>query len=108
MDGDQQTTIKLGGGNIKRVQKFKYLGSVIDNGGNMEEEINNRIQCGWNNWRKVSGIICDRKVPIRLKGREHKAVTIKKIIHRDRPPNMLHRSDTFPAAHEYEDALSSN
>ncbi|XP_064121570.1 uncharacterized protein LOC135226022 [Macrobrachium nipponense] len=40
----------------------------------MEEEINNRIQCDWNNWRKVSGVICDRKVPIRLKGRVHKAV----------------------------------
>ncbi|XP_064115065.1 uncharacterized protein LOC135221171 [Macrobrachium nipponense] len=47
--------------------------SVIDNEGNMEEEINNRIQCGWNNWRKVSSVICDSKVPIRLMGRVHKA-----------------------------------
>ena len=74
LDGDQQTTIKLGGGNIKRVYKFKYLGSVMDNAGDMGKEINNRIQCGWNNWRKVSGVICDRKVPIRLKGKVHKAV----------------------------------
>ncbi|XP_064118973.1 uncharacterized protein LOC135223981 [Macrobrachium nipponense] len=74
LDSDQQTTIKLGGGNIKRVHKFKYLGSVIDNEVNMGEEIKNRIQCGWNNWKKVSGIICDRKVLIRLKGRVHKAM----------------------------------
>ena len=46
----------------------------MDNAGDMEKKINNRIQCGWNNWRKVSGIICDRKVSIRLKGRMHKAV----------------------------------
>ncbi|XP_064081905.1 uncharacterized protein C53C9.2-like [Macrobrachium nipponense] len=72
LDGNQQTTTKLGGGNIRRVHKFTYLGSVIDNEGNVEEEINNQIQCGWNNWRKVSGVICDRKVPIRLKGRLHK------------------------------------
>ncbi|XP_064111346.1 uncharacterized protein LOC135218826 [Macrobrachium nipponense] len=68
----EQTTIKLGGGNINRGHKFKYLGSVVGNEGNME--INNRIQCGWNNWRKVPGVIYDRKVPITLKGRVHKAV----------------------------------
>ncbi|XP_064110304.1 uncharacterized protein LOC135218090 [Macrobrachium nipponense] len=31
LDGDQQTAIKLGGGNIKRVHKFKYLGSTFAN-----------------------------------------------------------------------------
>ena len=74
LGGDQQTTIKLGGENIKRVHEFKYLGSLMDEAGDMEKEVNNRIQCGWSNWRKVSGVICDRKVPIRLKGRVHKAV----------------------------------
>ena len=65
LDGDQQATIKLGGGNIRRVHEFKYLGSVVDEAGDMEKEIGSRIQGGWNNWRKVSGVICDRKVPIR-------------------------------------------
>ncbi|XP_064116677.1 uncharacterized protein LOC135222522 [Macrobrachium nipponense] len=74
LDGNQQTTIKLGGGNIKRVHKFKYLGSVIDNEENMEEEINNRIQCSWNNWRKVSGVIWDRKDRAR---NEHIRDTVK-------------------------------
>ncbi|XP_064104347.1 uncharacterized protein LOC135214213 [Macrobrachium nipponense] len=87
LNDDQQTTIKLGGRNIIRVHKFKYLRSVIDNQGNMEEEINNRIQCGWNNWMKVSGVICDRKVPIRLKGRVHKAVAI---------PAMTYRLEASP------------
>ncbi|XP_063584720.1 uncharacterized protein LOC134762275 [Penaeus indicus] len=40
----------------------------------MEREVNFRIQCGWNNWRKVSGVICDKRVPVRLKGKVHKAV----------------------------------
>ncbi|XP_063598632.1 uncharacterized protein LOC134775104 [Penaeus indicus] len=37
-------------------------------------EVNFRVQCGWNNWRKVSGVICDKRVPVRLKGKVHKAV----------------------------------
>ncbi|XP_064098055.1 uncharacterized protein LOC135209277 [Macrobrachium nipponense] len=73
LEGDQQTTIKSGRGDIKKVHKFKYLGSVIDNEWNMEEEIKNQIQCGWNKWGKVYVVICDRKVPIRFKGRVHKA-----------------------------------
>ena len=36
--------------------------------------MNFRIQCGWNNWRKVPGVICDRRVPVRVKGKVHKAV----------------------------------
>ena len=26
----------------------------------MGNEVNFRIQCGWNNWRRVSGVISDR------------------------------------------------
>ena len=33
-----------------------------------------RIAAGWNSWRKVSGVLCDRKVPLSLKGKLHKVV----------------------------------
>ncbi|XP_063859173.1 uncharacterized protein LOC135100139 [Scylla paramamosain] len=47
---------------------------MVDETGEMEKEVNFRIQCGWNNWRQVSGVICDRRVPVRVKGKVHKAV----------------------------------
>lgn len=72
--GDQQATIRLNGEKLKRVKTFKYLGSMVDETGEMEKEVNFRIQCGWNNWRQVSGVICDRRVPVRVKGKVHKAV----------------------------------
>ncbi|KAK8956527.1 hypothetical protein KSP39_PZI001305 [Platanthera zijinensis] len=28
-----------------------------------------RIQAGWLKWRGASGILCDRKVPLKLKGK---------------------------------------
>ena len=72
--GDQQTTIRLNGEMLKRVNTFKYLGSMVDETVEMEKEVNFRIQCGWNNWRKVSGVICDRRVPVKVKGKVHKAM----------------------------------
>ncbi|XP_063586291.1 uncharacterized protein LOC134763659 [Penaeus indicus] len=62
---DQQATIKLNGIELKRVKSFR---SVVDETVGMERKVNFRIQCGWNNWKKVSGVICDKRVPVRLKG----------------------------------------
>ncbi|XP_063598192.1 uncharacterized protein LOC134774725 [Penaeus indicus] len=47
----------------------------------MDRGVNFRIQCGWNNWRKVSGVICDKRVPVRLKGKVHKAVVKPTLIY---------------------------
>ena len=71
---NQDVSVKLGGEDLKRVGAFKYLGSVVDATAETSREVNYRIQCGWNNWRKVSGVICDKRVPVRLKGKVHKAV----------------------------------
>ncbi|XP_037781063.1 uncharacterized protein LOC119577547 [Penaeus monodon] len=71
IDGDQLATLKLVGENLKRVRTFKYLGSVVDE---MDKEVHFRIQSGWNNWR-VSGVLCDIGVPIRLK----EAAPLKKL-----------------------------
>ena len=70
---NQDETVRLDGEELKRVRNFKYLGSVVDATVDTEKEVNYRIQCGWNNWRKVSGVICDRRVPGKLKGKVHKA-----------------------------------
>ena len=72
--GDQQAAIRLNGEMLKRVKIFKYLGSMVKETVEMEKEVNFRIQCGWNNWQKVSGVICNRRVPVNVKGKVHKAM----------------------------------
>ncbi|XP_063588687.1 uncharacterized protein LOC134765821 [Penaeus indicus] len=47
---------------------------MVDETAGMNKEFKFRFQSGWNNWRKVSGVSCGRRVPIRLKGKGHKAV----------------------------------
>ena len=37
-------------------------------------EVKKRVQAGWNRWRKVSGVICDRRLPAKVKGKVYSSV----------------------------------
>ena len=67
-------SIKMDGEDLKKVQKFKYLGSIVNAKGNLDDEVRHRVQAGWNNWRSASGVLCDKKIPLRLKGKFHRTV----------------------------------
>ena len=54
---------------VPRVKEFKYLGSTVQESGGCEREVKKRVQAGWNGWRRVSGVICDRRLPARVKGK---------------------------------------
>ncbi|KAK9098676.1 hypothetical protein Syun_025721 [Stephania yunnanensis] len=61
--------VKLGEVEVPRVNHFRYLGSIIQNDGNIENDVTHRIQAGWKKWRSAMGVICDRHVPTKLKGK---------------------------------------
>ena len=57
---------------VKKVKNFKYLGSIVSSDGRCEEEVRRRIQAGWMSWKKVSGVLCDKKLSARIKGKMYK------------------------------------
>ncbi|KAK3554716.1 hypothetical protein QTP70_032634 [Hemibagrus guttatus] len=67
-------TVRLQGEEVKKVQEFKYLGSTVQSNGESGKEVKKRVQAGWNGWRKVSGVLCDRKIPARIKGKVYRTV----------------------------------
>ncbi|KAK3568845.1 hypothetical protein QTP86_017946 [Hemibagrus guttatus] len=67
-------TVRLQGEEVKKVQEFKYLGSTVQSNGECRKEVKKRVQAGWNGWRKVSGVLCDRKISARIKGKVYRTV----------------------------------
>ncbi|KAK3524555.1 hypothetical protein QTP70_029867 [Hemibagrus guttatus] len=67
-------TVRLQGEEVKKVQEFKYLGSTVQSNGEFGKEVKKRVQAGWNGWRKVLGVLCDRKISVRIKGEVYRTV----------------------------------
>ncbi|KAK3521299.1 hypothetical protein QTP70_003148 [Hemibagrus guttatus] len=67
-------TVRLQGEEVKKVQEFKCLGSTVQSNGECGKEVKKRVQAGWNGWRKVSGVLCDRKISARIKGKVYRTV----------------------------------
>ena len=72
--GNDDETVKVEDTKVPRVKEFKYLGSTVRESGSCEREVKKRVQAGWNGWRKVSGVICDRRLPARVKGKVYSSV----------------------------------
>ena len=53
----------------------------------MDAEILHRVQAGWRHWRKMSGVFCDRRINLRLKGKVYKTVV---------RPAMMYGSEIWP------------
>ena len=72
--GNDDDTVKMEVTKVPRVKEFKYLGSTVQESGGCEKEVKKRVQAGWNGWRRVSGVICDRRLPARVKGKVYSIV----------------------------------
>ena len=42
--------------------------------GDCEREVKKRVPAGWNGWKKVSGVICDKRLPARVKGKVYNSM----------------------------------
>ena len=85
--GNDDETVKMEDTTVPRVKQFKYLGSTVQESGGCEREVKKRVQAGWNGWRRVSGVICDKRLPARVKGKVHSSVV---------RPAMVYGLETVP------------
>ena len=62
------------GEQLPSVNSFKYLSSVIGGSGGCGKDVDGRIKVAWSRWRDLSGVIYDKKVPMKLKSKLYKTV----------------------------------
>ena len=71
---DDDSEVKIGQDVILNVSSFKYLESIIQGDREIDGDVIHRFQVGWVKWRNASGVICDHKIPVKLKGKFYKTV----------------------------------
>jgi hypothetical protein len=96
IEASKPNSLYIDGVPIKKVQQFKYLGSVVHANGDIEQDVNNRKQAGWLRFRSVSGVLCDRKMPLKLKGKVYRTVV---------RPALLYGSECWPTNARHEQSL---
>ncbi|XP_070005819.1 uncharacterized protein [Nicotiana sylvestris] len=62
-------------------ESFKYLGFITQKNGEIDEDVTYCIGAGWMKWRLTSGVLCDKNVPLRLKGKFYKVVVRPTILY---------------------------
>ena len=70
----QDAQIQLQGETVKIVKTFTYLGSMLAEDGELDAAVTHRVQRGWTNWKRVSGVLCDRRMNVKIKGKVYRTV----------------------------------
>ncbi|XP_064081904.1 uncharacterized protein LOC135198262 [Macrobrachium nipponense] len=65
-DRDRIVIQERRGSIIKQADKFKYLESTLSQEGGCEAEVDSRVKAVLRKWRDVAGVVCDKKMPIKL------------------------------------------
>ena len=55
--------------------------------GDLDAEMTHRIQSGWNNWKRVSGILCNRGIRLRVNDGEVYKTVVR--------PAMMYGAETW-------------
>ncbi|KAK6730227.1 hypothetical protein RB195_006969 [Necator americanus] len=67
-------SIRVDGTELNKVNCFKYLGSKVTSTGDTDQEGRARVNAAWMKWKMATGVLCDKKVPVRLKSKIYRTV----------------------------------
>ncbi|VFQ61992.1 unnamed protein product [Cuscuta campestris] len=59
---------------VPKVDMFRYLGSVIQADGELDEDVGHRVGVAWAKWRLASGVLCDPNISPRMRGKFYRSV----------------------------------
>jgi hypothetical protein len=83
----EEEEVSLDGQVVPRKDTFRYLGSMLQKDGDIDEDVNHRIKARWMKWSQASGILCDKRVPQKLKRKFYRTAI---------RPAMLYGAECWP------------
>ncbi|KAG5577315.1 hypothetical protein H5410_057449 [Solanum commersonii] len=87
---EENVEVRLATQIIPKRESFKYLGSVIQGSGDIDDDVTHCIRVAWMKWRLASGVLCDKKITSRLKGKFYRVV-VRSALLRDKIRNEVIR-----------------
>ncbi|GKB67127.1 ataxia telangiectasia mutated family protein, partial [Tanacetum coccineum] len=84
---NKEVDIRIGDKILQHKESFRYLGSMLHKSRRIDKDVANRIKAVWMKWRAATKVLCDRNVPLKLKGKFYR-VAIR--------PTMLYGSECWP------------
>jgi hypothetical protein len=82
---------------VPKNDTFRYLGSMLQKNGDIDEDVSHRIKAGWLKWRQASGVLCDPRVPLKLKGKFYRTAI---------RPVMLYGAECWPTKRRHVQQLN--
>jgi hypothetical protein len=59
---------------VTKKDTFRYLRSMLQKDGDINEDVSHRIKAVWLKWCQGSGVLCDPRVPLKLKDKLYRTM----------------------------------
>jgi hypothetical protein len=59
---------------VTKKDTFRYLRSMLQKDGDIDEDVSHRIKAVWLKWCQGSGVLCDPRVPLKLKDKLYRTM----------------------------------
>jgi hypothetical protein len=68
----EEGDVRLDGQVVLKKDTFLYLGSMLQKDEDIDEDLSHRIKASWLKRRQASSVLCDHRVPLKLKSKFYK------------------------------------
>jgi hypothetical protein len=82
---------------VPKKDTFRYLRSMLQKDGDIDEDVSHRIKVDWLRWRQTSGVLCDPRVLLKIKVKFYRT-TIRS--------GMLYGAEYWPTKRRHVQQLS--
>jgi hypothetical protein len=89
--------VRLVGQVVPKKYTFRYLGSMLQKDGDIDEDLSHKIKVGWLKWRQASDVLCDSRMPLKLKDKFYR-IAIRSA--------MLYEAECWPTKRRHVQQLS--